>query len=73
MARLWDKKTPTVTFILFGIVNVGVFIAADHSRFGYWPPAILLLAILLTAVNNLRIDRAERAGPLHQPPSSTSG
>jgi CHASE2 domain-containing sensor protein len=63
MARFWNKKTPAVSFITVGIVNVGLFIAASGgSRFGYWPPTILLVAILLAVVNNFRIDRAEREG-----------
>jgi hypothetical protein len=60
MARFWNKKTPAVTLILFGIVDVSLFIAVSaDSRFGYWPPAILLVTILLTIVNNFRIDRME--------------
>jgi len=41
-------------------VDVSLFIAvSDDSRFGYWPPVILLVTILLTILNNFRIDRME--------------
>jgi hypothetical protein len=61
MARFWNRKTPAFSFITVGIVDVGLFIAASGgSRFGYWPPTMLLVVILLSAVNNFRIDRAER-------------
>jgi hypothetical protein len=60
MGGIWNKKTPTVSLILFGIVDVSLFIAvSDDSRFGYWPPVILLVALLLTIFNNFRIDRLE--------------
>lgn len=60
MGRIWNKRTPILSLILFGIVDVSLFIAvSDDSRFGYWPPMILLGAILLTIFNNFRIDRLE--------------
>jgi hypothetical protein len=60
MASFWNKKTPTVSLILFGVVDISLFIAvSDDSRFGYWPPVILLVAILLAILNNLRIERME--------------
>jgi hypothetical protein len=60
MAGFWNKKTPTVSLILVGIVDASLFIAvSDNSRFGYWPAIILLVAILLSVLNNLRIDRLE--------------
>lgn len=61
MTRFWNRKTPAFTFIAVGIVDVGLFIAASGgNRFGYWLPTILLVVILLSIVNNFRIDRAER-------------
>ncbi|MEV7136142.1 hypothetical protein AB0N24_25110 [Arthrobacter sp. NPDC093128] len=60
MAGFWNKKTPTVTLILVGIVDASSFIAvSDNSRFGYWPAIVLLIAILLSVLNNVRIDRLE--------------
>ena len=60
MAGFWNKKTPTLTLVLFGIVDVSLFIAvSEDSRFGYWPPVILLVAIDLTIFNNFRIERLE--------------
>lgn len=64
MSRFWNRKTPAFTFIAVGIVDVGLFIAASGgNRFGYWLPAILLVVILLSVVNNFRIDRADRRRP----------
>lgn len=64
MARFWDKKTPPVTLILSGIVCISLFIAvSDDSRFGYWPPMVLLAAIVFTIFNNRRIDRLEARKP----------
>ncbi|MDQ0028776.1 hypothetical protein J2S89_000584 [Arthrobacter bambusae] len=64
MASFWNRKTPAFTFIPVGIVDVGLFIAASGgSRFGYWPPTVLLVVILLSVVNNFRIDRLERERP----------
>lgn len=61
MGGFWNRKTPVITFILVGVVDIGLFIAASGGgRFGYWPAAMLLAVILLTFVNNFRIDRAER-------------
>lgn len=61
MGGFWNRKTPTFTFITGGIVDVGLFIAASGgSRFGYWPPAVLLVVGILAVVNNFRIDRVER-------------
>lgn len=61
MAKFWNKKTPALSFIPVGVVDVGLFIAAQGgNRFGYWLPTILLVVILLAVVNNFRIDRAER-------------
>ncbi|GAA5202038.1 hypothetical protein GCM10023346_47890 [Arthrobacter gyeryongensis] len=58
MAEFWNKETPNVSLILFGIVDICLFVAAtDDTRFGYWPPVILLVAILLTILNNVRIRR----------------
>jgi hypothetical protein len=60
MDSFWNKKTPTLSLILFGVVDISLFIAvSDDSRFGYWPPVILLVTILLTILNNLRIQRME--------------
>lgn len=58
MAEFWNKETPNVSLILFGIVDICLFVAAvGDTRFGYWPPVILLVAILLTLLNNVRIRR----------------
>lgn len=58
MAGFWNKKTPTLTLVLSGIVDVSLFIAvSEDSRFRYWPPVILLVAIVLTIFNNFRIER----------------
>ena len=63
MARFWNRKTPALSFIPVGIVDVGLFIAASGgNRFGYWLTTILLVVILLAVVNNFRIGRAEREG-----------
>lgn len=49
MAGFWNKKTPTVSVILAGIVDASLFVAvSDNSRFGYWKAIILLVAILLS-------------------------
>ena len=61
MAGFWNRKTTAYTFIPVGIVDVGLFIAASGGiRFGYWLPTILLVVILLSVLNNFRIDHAER-------------
>lgn len=64
MASFWNKKTPPVTLILSAIVCISLFIAvSEDSRFGYWPPIVLLAAIAFTIVNNRRIDRLEARKP----------
>lgn len=57
MATFWKRKTPALSIILFGIVDVTLFISVSDSHFGYWPATILLIAILLTILNNVRITR----------------
>jgi hypothetical protein len=48
------------SLILFGVVDIGLFITvSDDSRFGYWPPVILLVTFPLTILNNLRIQLME--------------
>lgn len=50
---------PVVTLILFAVVDISAFIAVrEGSLFGYWPPVILLVALVLQVLNNIRIDRA---------------
>jgi hypothetical protein len=59
LRRFWDQKVPVVTLVLFAIVDVSAFIAVrEGSLFGYWRPVILLVALVLQVLNNIRIDRA---------------
>lgn len=59
MTRFWNKKTPVVTIVLAAVVDFTSFVAVtESSRLGYWPPIILLAAIIFTFLNNLRLDRS---------------
>jgi hypothetical protein len=59
MKRFWNKKTPVVTIVLAAVVDVTSFVAVtEGSPLGYWPPVILLAAIMFTVLNNLRLDRS---------------
>ena len=60
MAGYWNKKTPRVSLVLAAVVDASLFIAVSgNSRVGYWPAIILFVAILLSVLNNVRIDRLE--------------
>lgn len=62
MKRFWNKKTPVVTIVLAAVVDVTSFVAVtESSRLGYWPPVILLATIIITVLNNLRLDRTSAA------------
>lgn len=62
MTGFWNKKTPGLTLFLFGVICATSYFAVSVSDpFGYWPPTILLVVLVLTILNNLRIDRARRA------------
>jgi hypothetical protein len=41
----------------------------DQSRFGYWPPVILLGTLIFALLNNIRIDRMNAKAT--EPPRSS--
>lgn len=61
LKRFWDQKVPVVTLVLFAILDITAFIGvSEGSVFGYWPPMILLVALVLQVWNSIRIDRARK-------------
>jgi len=58
MKRFWNQKSPNVQLVWMAVLNIMLFFAVtEQSRFGYWPPVILLATLVFAVLNNIRIDR----------------
>lgn len=57
MEGFWNKKTPVITLVLFSIVVLTSAIATWGRSPQNWLPVILFIVLLLTVLNNFRINR----------------
>jgi hypothetical protein len=70
MKRFWSQKSPFVQLVWLAGLDIILFLGVtDQSRFGYWPPVILLGTLIFALLNNIRIDRMNAKAT--EPPRSS--